>query len=162
MDTDVTHRWGQADKLVHGFAFRVAPLAFGTKKQSERGTDVLSAYRELRNHRQHAHRCAGGHERFDRLVLLPYFDSPSFGAILDDNKEAASRFAPPVSRRHKQFYWPSTNILVTRFLLPDGIAELEDFMPVGLAADSPGITISIAVFAACAARCAFRCLPPRL
>ena len=39
--------------------------------------------------------------------------------------------------RHKQFYWPSTNVLVTRFLLPDGIAELEDFMPVGLPSDSP-------------------------
>ena len=26
---------------------------------------------------------------------------------------------------------------MTRFLLPDGIAELEDFMPVGLASDSP-------------------------
>ena len=39
--------------------------------------------------------------------------------------------------RHKQFYWPSTNVLVTRFLLADGIAELEDFMPVGLPSDSP-------------------------
>ena len=39
--------------------------------------------------------------------------------------------------RHKQFYWPSTNVLVTRFLLTDGIAELEDFMPVGLPSDSP-------------------------
>lgn len=38
--------------------------------------------------------------------------------------------------RHKQFYWPSTNVLVTRFLLKDGIAELEDFMPVGLSSDS--------------------------
>jgi hypothetical protein len=28
-------------------------------------------------------------------------------------------------------------VLVTRFLLPDGIAELEDFMPVGLPSDSP-------------------------
>ena len=32
---------------------------------------------------------------------------------------------------------PSTNVLVTRFLLKDGIAELEDFMPVGLPSDSP-------------------------
>src|SRR6202163_3985068 len=39
--------------------------------------------------------------------------------------------------RHKQFYWPSTNVLVTRFLLADGIAELEDFMPAGLPTDSP-------------------------
>src|SRR5204863_5893476 len=69
----------------------------------------------------------------------PYFDSPSiFGAILDDNKGGRFQICPVGDQvRHKQFYWPSTNILVTRFLLPDGIAELEDFMAVGLASDSP-------------------------
>ena len=67
----------------------------------------------------------------------PHFDSPSiFGAILDDNRGGRFQICPVGDQvRHKQFYWPSTNILVTRFLLPDGIAELEDFMPVGLAAD---------------------------
>jgi len=69
----------------------------------------------------------------------PHFDSPSlFGAILDDSKGGRFQISPYGDQvRHKQFYWPSTNILVTRFLLPDGIAELEDFMPVGLPADSP-------------------------
>ena len=64
----------------------------------------------------------------------PYFDSPSiFGAILDDNKGGRFQICAVGDQvRHKQFYWPSTNILVTRFLLQDGIAELEDFMPVGL------------------------------
>src|SRR6516165_12079794 len=33
-------------------------------------TNVLSAHRELRNHRQHVHGCAGRHKRLDRLVLL--------------------------------------------------------------------------------------------
>src|SRR5262249_24590433 len=33
--------------------------------------------------------------------------------------------------RHKQYYWPETNVLITRFLHPDGIAEVEDYMPVG-------------------------------
>jgi GH15 family glucan-1,4-alpha-glucosidase len=69
----------------------------------------------------------------------PHFDSPSiFGAILDDKK--AGRFqisADGDGVRHKQFYWPSTNVLVTRFLLKDGIVELEDFMPAGLPSDSP-------------------------
>jgi GH15 family glucan-1,4-alpha-glucosidase len=68
----------------------------------------------------------------------PHFDSPSiFGAILDDNK--GGRFQIQVvgdDIRHKQLYLPSTNVLVTRFLLRDGIAELEDFMPVGLFPDS--------------------------
>ncbi len=69
----------------------------------------------------------------------PTFDSPSmFGAILDDEKGGRFQiFADADGVRHKQFYWPSTNVLVTRFLLADGIAELEDFMPVGLPANSP-------------------------
>jgi GH15 family glucan-1,4-alpha-glucosidase len=69
----------------------------------------------------------------------PHFDSPSiFGAILDDKNGGCFRVsADSDGVRHKQFYWPSTNVLVTRFLLTDGIAELEDFMPVGLPSDSP-------------------------
>ncbi len=69
----------------------------------------------------------------------PSFDSPSiFGALLDDEHGGRFQISPvgdPV--RYKQFYWPSTNILITRFLLSDGIAELEDFMPVGLPSDAP-------------------------
>jgi GH15 family glucan-1,4-alpha-glucosidase len=69
----------------------------------------------------------------------PHFDSPSiFGAILDDKKGGRFQISADADGvRHKQFYWPSTNVLVTRFLLADGIAELEDFMPVGLRSDSP-------------------------
>src|SRR5438552_18638442 len=69
----------------------------------------------------------------------PHFDSPSvFGAILDDKKGGRFQIsAGPDGVRHKQFYWPSTNVLVTRFLLKDGIVELEDFMPAGLPSDSP-------------------------
>jgi len=65
-------------------------------------------------------------------LCLPRFDSPSvFGAILDDVKGGRFQIAPAVEvSRHKQFYWPDTNVLVTRFLHPDGIAELIDFMPV--------------------------------
>ena len=69
----------------------------------------------------------------------PNFDSPSiFGAILDDRKGGRFQIVPIADQvRRKQFYWPSTNILVTRFSHEDGIAELEDFMPVGFEADSP-------------------------
>jgi len=68
----------------------------------------------------------------------PHFDSPSiFGAILDDKKGGRFQIsADSDGVRHKQFYWPSTNVLVTRFLMTDGIAELEDFMPVGLPSES--------------------------
>jgi GH15 family glucan-1,4-alpha-glucosidase len=68
----------------------------------------------------------------------PHFDSPSiFGAILDDAKGGRFQIsAGDDGIRHKQFYWPSTNVLVTRFLHKDGIAELEDFMPAGLPSNS--------------------------
>ncbi|HEX4537007.1 MAG TPA: glycoside hydrolase family 15 protein, partial [Candidatus Acidoferrum sp.] len=68
----------------------------------------------------------------------PNFDSPSvFGAILDDEKGGRFKIAPLAEDlKSRQFYWPSTNILVTRFLHADGIAELEDFMPVGLPPES--------------------------
>ena len=67
----------------------------------------------------------------------PNFDSASvFGGLLDENKGGCFQIAPIAEQiRHKQFYWPSTNILVTRFSHEDGIAELEDFMPVGFDAD---------------------------
>src|SRR5579863_7677549 len=69
----------------------------------------------------------------------PHFDSPSiFGALLDDEKGGRFQIAPLEDEGvTKQLYWPSTNILVTRFLYQDGIVELEDFMPVGLPKDSP-------------------------
>ena len=69
----------------------------------------------------------------------PHFDSPSiFGAILDDKNGGRFQISADADGvRHKQFYWPSTNVLVTRFLLKEGIVELEDFMPVGLPSGSP-------------------------
>ncbi len=63
----------------------------------------------------------------------PNFDSPSvFASILDDKKGGHFSIAPTVPGvTHKQIYWPETNVLVTRFLSPDGVAEVIDFMPVG-------------------------------
>src|SRR5262249_12262828 len=68
------------------------------------------------------------------------FDSPSvFAAILDDKKGGRFRIAPPAGShfRHKQSYWPDTNILVTRFLDADGVGEIEDYMPVGSGQEVP-------------------------
>ncbi|MCZ6776754.1 MAG: glycoside hydrolase family 15 protein [Ignavibacteria bacterium] len=67
---------------------------------------------------------------------FPHFDSPSvFAAILDDNKGGRFKIAPTCEGiTYKQFYWPETNVLVTRFLSPDGVAEIVDYMPVGAAA----------------------------
>ena len=66
-------------------------------------------------------------------LCMPRFDSPSvFAAILDDKKGGFFRVAPADEQaKCKQLYWPDTNVLITRFLLADGAAELTDFMPVG-------------------------------
>lgn len=65
----------------------------------------------------------------------PDFDAPSvFAAILDDQKGGYFKIAPAASNgdiTYKQMYWPETNVLVTRFLSPDGVGEITDFMPVG-------------------------------
>ncbi len=65
---------------------------------------------------------------------FPHFDSPSvFAAILDDQKGGRFIIAPKQDDvKHKQFYWPDTNVLVTRFLSSDGVGQVLDFMPVGL------------------------------
>jgi GH15 family glucan-1,4-alpha-glucosidase len=66
-------------------------------------------------------------------LCMPRFDSPSvFAAILDDQKGGRFRVWPDDDAEvtYKQFYWPDTNVLVTRFLSSDGAAELTDFMPI--------------------------------
>ncbi len=68
-------------------------------------------------------------------LCAPAFDSPTvFAALLDDRNGGYFRIAargPQVS--HEQFYWPHTNVLVTRFLSPAGLVELIDFMTVSSA-----------------------------
>jgi GH15 family glucan-1,4-alpha-glucosidase len=61
----------------------------------------------------------------------PRFDSPSvFAAILDADRGGAFRISPDGGGwTSKQLYLPDTNILITRFLMPNGVAEVQDFMP---------------------------------
>ena len=62
----------------------------------------------------------------------PRFDSPSvFGSILDSQRGGYYRLAPTSESSTKQLYLPDTNVLITRFLTPDGVGEVEDFMPIG-------------------------------
>src|SRR6516165_12736048 len=58
-------------------------------------------------------------------LCVPRFDSPSvFAAILDDGKGGRFKIAPVGDDvTCKQFYWPETNVLITRFLGPHGAAE---------------------------------------
>jgi GH15 family glucan-1,4-alpha-glucosidase len=62
----------------------------------------------------------------------PRFDSPSvFGSILDAGKGGHYRIAPAAGEwTPKQLYFPDTNVLITRFLTPDGVGEVQDFMPI--------------------------------
>ena len=65
---------------------------------------------------------------------FPHFDSPSvFAAILDEHKGGWFKITTQGKDViHKQFYWPDTNVLVTRFLSAQGVGQVVDFMPVGL------------------------------
>jgi GH15 family glucan-1,4-alpha-glucosidase len=66
------------------------------------------------------------------FMCFPHFDSPSiFARLLDDEKGGFFRIAPVLEdAQHKQLYLSDTNILLTRFLSEQGVAEISDFMPI--------------------------------
>ena len=62
---------------------------------------------------------------------LPHFDSPSvFAAILDARKGGHFKIAPVHPAVQRQMYLAGANVLMTRFLNPEGVGEVIDFMPV--------------------------------
>ena len=64
----------------------------------------------------------------------PAFDSPSvFAAILDAERGGAFELGSEAPATTKQFYFPDTNVLITRFLTEEGVGEIQDFMPVDAA-----------------------------
>jgi len=63
----------------------------------------------------------------DRLCL-PKFDAPSvFASILDDEKGGHLGLQPLDYMRSQQLYLPDTNVLLTRFLSPEGVVEVLNF-----------------------------------
>ena len=68
------------------------------------------------------------------FLSFPYFDSPTvFAALLDEHKGGHFQLSPLIEgARRKQLYLLDTNILLSRFLAPEGVAEISDFMPVSL------------------------------
>ena len=66
------------------------------------------------------------------FFCFPEFDSPTvFAALLDPDKGGYFEIKPEMEGvRYKQMYLPDTNILLTRYLSDDGVAEVMDFMPV--------------------------------
>jgi GH15 family glucan-1,4-alpha-glucosidase len=69
------------------------------------------------------------------------FDAPSvFGGILDADRGGRFQIGPEDEPGNvKQLYLPDTNVLITRFLTPHGVGEVQDFMPArnGGSADEP-------------------------
>ena len=66
-------------------------------------------------------------------LCLPRFDSPSvFASLLDREKGGFCRVRPASEEGvvARQMYLPGTSILVTRFMSPEGVGEVIDFMPV--------------------------------
>jgi GH15 family glucan-1,4-alpha-glucosidase len=63
----------------------------------------------------------------------PRFDSPSvFAALLDATRGGYFKLTPSSEGlATRQLYFPDTNVLITRFLTPEGVGEVMDFMPVG-------------------------------
>nr|WP_321983031.1 glycoside hydrolase family 15 protein [uncultured Lichenicoccus sp.] len=70
------------------------------------------------------------------FLCWPRFDSPSiFASLLDDERGGHFRLSPTLDRaRQCQLYLPDTNVLLTRFLSHEGVAEVSDLM----AMDEPG------------------------
>jgi len=66
------------------------------------------------------------------FLCYPDFDSPTvFAALLDHKNGGRFQIAPQLTNaRVRQLYLPETNILLTRFLADEGVAELTDYMPI--------------------------------
>jgi GH15 family glucan-1,4-alpha-glucosidase len=68
------------------------------------------------------------------FLSYPHFDSPTiFAALLDREHGGRFQIRPCLdSGTIKQLYLPDTNVLITRTLERDGVAEVSDFMPLGV------------------------------
>jgi GH15 family glucan-1,4-alpha-glucosidase len=66
------------------------------------------------------------------FFCCPRFDSPSvFASLLDADKGGYFSIHPSTDKYvTKQLYFPNTAMLITRFMTPDGVGEVLDFMPV--------------------------------
>src|ERR1700758_5550739 len=82
------------------------------------------------------------------FLCYPNFDSPTvFAALLDDQRGGRFKIRPQLTNvRVRQLYLPDTNILLTRFLAKEGVAELTDYMPIEKDGEQPNeIVRSISV-----------------
>ncbi|MEX1145243.1 MAG: glycoside hydrolase family 15 protein [Acidimicrobiia bacterium] len=67
------------------------------------------------------------------FMSFPRFDSPTiFCGLLDRERGGRFSISPCLDGARKQLYLPDTNVLITRFLAAEGVAEVSDFMPIGI------------------------------
>ncbi|MDW7693199.1 glycoside hydrolase family 15 protein [Flammeovirgaceae bacterium SG7u.111] len=71
------------------------------------------------------------------FMSFPEFDSPTiFASLLDHDNGGFFKIAPRLYEpKQKQMYLPNTNVLISRFLSKEGVAEISDFMPVEAAGE---------------------------
>jgi GH15 family glucan-1,4-alpha-glucosidase len=72
------------------------------------------------------------------FFCCPHFDSPSvFAALLDSERGGQFELRATLqNQKTKQLYLTSSNVLLTRYLSSDGVAEVVDFMPISIESDS--------------------------
>ncbi|PRY06287.1 glycoside hydrolase family 15 protein [Paraburkholderia sp. BL25I1N1] len=97
------------------------------------------------------------------FMCFPRIDSPAiFAGLLEPSRGGAFSIEPAFEGANvKQMYLPDTNVLLTRFMTPEGVCELMDFMPVpedggSAAADAPLPNCVIRVVRVVHGRMAFR------
>ncbi|TDY26626.1 GH15 family glucan-1,4-alpha-glucosidase [Paraburkholderia sp. BL6665CI2N2] len=97
------------------------------------------------------------------FMCFPRIDSPAiFAGLLEPSRGGAFSIEPTCEGANvKQMYLPDTNVLLTRFMTPEGVCELMDFMPVpedggSAAADAPLPNCVIRVVRVVHGRMAFR------
>jgi GH15 family glucan-1,4-alpha-glucosidase len=97
--------------------------------ERERVFQPIENYGVIGNMRSIALVCTNGSIDF---LCFPGFDSPTvFAALLDPARGGHFCISPDIENmRTRQLYLPDTNILLTRFLSDDGVAEVTDFVPV--------------------------------
>jgi GH15 family glucan-1,4-alpha-glucosidase len=95
------------------------------------------------------------------FLCYPDFDSPTVFAAMLDNKEGGSFQIRPqlTTSRVRQLYLPDTNILLTRFLAEEGVAELTDYMPIEKDGEQPNEIVRIVSVIRGDVRFKMRCQP---
>ncbi|MGF6772388.1 GH15 family glucan-1,4-alpha-glucosidase [Paraburkholderia sp. GAS199] len=102
------------------------------------------------------------------FMCFPRIDSPTiFAGLLDPSRGGAFSIEPAQQTANvKQMYLPDTNVLLTRFMTPDGVCELLDFMPVpedgggaGLETELPNCVIRVLRMVHGRMTLAVRCAP---